>query len=86
MNLIDDNGYLLHLSRYIHMNPVRARMVKRAEDWAFSSCRTSYGLATGSFIDTEATLGNFSCKIEYLAFVQSHRGWDKEDIEKYLIC
>lgn len=84
MKLIDDNSYLLHLSQYIHMNPVRARLVKRAEDWAFSSCRTYYGLATDSFISTEAILGNFSSREEYLAFVESYREEDKEDMEKYL--
>lgn len=86
MKLIDDNRYLLHLSRYIHMNPVRARLVKRADEWTFSSCRTYYGLATDSFINTEAILGNFSGKTEYRAFVESYREKDKEDIEKYLIC
>ena len=31
--LIDKDSYLLELSRYIVLNPVRARMVRSAEEW-----------------------------------------------------
>lgn len=34
---IPGNEYLLHLSRYIHLNPVRAGLVRRPEQWEFSS-------------------------------------------------
>jgi len=37
--LIDSDEYLLHLTRYIHLNPVTAKLVERAEDWEFSSYR-----------------------------------------------
>jgi len=35
---IDRDEYLIHLCRYIHLNPVRAGMVSRPEDWSFSDC------------------------------------------------
>lgn len=35
--LIDQDIYLLELSRYIHLNPVRAGMVQRPEDYPHSS-------------------------------------------------
>ena len=35
--LVDHDEYLLHLSKYIHRNPVEARMVGRLEDYAWSS-------------------------------------------------
>lgn len=35
--LVEDNEYLLHLTRYIHLNPVTARLVDRPEDWNMSS-------------------------------------------------
>ncbi|MBA4418490.1 MAG: transposase [Syntrophus sp. (in: bacteria)] len=35
--LIDHDSYLLELSRYIHLNPVKAGMVEKPEDYAFSS-------------------------------------------------
>lgn len=34
---VDSEACLLELTRYIHLNPVRACLVKRAEDWGFSS-------------------------------------------------
>lgn len=35
--LIDQDSYLLELSRYIHLNPVRAGLVARPEDYPYSS-------------------------------------------------
>ena len=35
--VVDDQGYWRELSRYVHLNPVRARLVQRPEDWAWSS-------------------------------------------------
>lgn len=38
--IVDKDSYLVELSRYIHLNPVRAKMVNRPEDYANSSYRT----------------------------------------------
>lgn len=35
--MIEDERYYWAVSRYIHLNPVRARMVERPESWAWSS-------------------------------------------------
>lgn len=37
--LIDRENYLIELSRYVHLNPVRAKMVKRPEEHEWSSYR-----------------------------------------------
>jgi len=37
--LVDRDRYLLELSRYLHLNPVRAKMVERPEDYPYSSYR-----------------------------------------------
>jgi putative transposase len=42
--LVDRDAYLLELSRYIVLNPVRAGMVKAPADWPWSSYRASAGL------------------------------------------
>ena len=34
-----DEGYLLACARYVELNPVRAKLVKRPEDWPWSSAR-----------------------------------------------
>ncbi len=38
--LIDQDSYLLELSRYLHLNPVRARMVSKPEEYAYSSYKS----------------------------------------------
>ena len=35
--LIDRDSYLLELSRYIHLNPVRAKLVEKPQDYPYSS-------------------------------------------------
>jgi putative transposase len=35
--LVDRDSYLLELSRYMHLNPVRAKMVERPEEYPYSS-------------------------------------------------
>jgi len=35
--LVDADEYLKHLSRYIHLNPIRARMVEHIKDYQWSS-------------------------------------------------
>ncbi|NOY15088.1 MAG: hypothetical protein GXP43_02620, partial [bacterium] len=35
--LVESDEYLTHLSRYIHLNPVTARIVENPEDYQFSS-------------------------------------------------
>lgn len=36
---VEDDSYLLTVIRYIHQNPVKAGLVKNAEDYIWSSCR-----------------------------------------------
>ena len=42
--LVDKDSYLLELARYIVLNPVRARMLRSAENWPWSSYRATAGL------------------------------------------
>ncbi|NOQ87443.1 MAG: addiction module toxin RelE [Gammaproteobacteria bacterium] len=41
--LVQKESYLLELARYIVLNPVRARMVRTAQDWPWSSFRATAG-------------------------------------------
>ena len=43
--IVQKDTYLLELSRYIVLNPVRARMVRAAKDWPWSSYRATCGVA-----------------------------------------
>jgi len=41
--LVSQNEQLLHLTRYIHLNPVTAHFVNKPEDWEYSSYREYIG-------------------------------------------
>jgi len=42
--IVEKDSYLLELARYIVLNPVRARMVRLAKNWPWSSCGATAGL------------------------------------------
>jgi REP element-mobilizing transposase RayT len=73
--LVQKESYLLELSRYIVLNPVRAKMVALVEDWPWSSHR--YYLSdspTPSWLERDWLLAQFgSCRTQavaaYRAFV-----------------
>jgi len=59
--VVEKESYLLELARYIVLNPVRARMVRSARDWPWSSYRATAGLADPPrFLTTDWLLGRFS--------------------------
>jgi REP element-mobilizing transposase RayT len=58
--IVQQEGYLLALCRYVAMNPVRARLVERPEDWEWSSYGGTAGLRpTPSFVAVDSVLRQF---------------------------
>ncbi len=58
--LVDKDSYLLELSRYIILNPVRAHMVEKPEDWRWSSYLVMIGKQNGfEGLATDAMLLQF---------------------------
>lgn len=58
--LVEKQEHLLELSRYVVLNPVRAGMVERPEDWKWSSYRATVGLApVPAFLTTDWILLQF---------------------------
>lgn len=49
-----DEAHCLVALRYVAMNPVRAGLVARAADWAWSSVRTQLGFVNDGMTDTDA--------------------------------
>ena len=79
--LVDADPYIQQLSRYIHLNPVRAKLVKSPEEYQWSSyaCYTS-AKKTPDFLNTEFTLRFFSNrKKEYERFVEEGLSQKIED-------
>ena len=78
--LVEKNSYLLELSRYIVLNPVRAGMVRSAKDWSWSSYRATAGqVQAPGFLNTDWLLAGFgrrkSSAIEkYKQFVSEGKG------------
>jgi len=77
---VDRNEYLLHLSRYFHLNPVEAGLVKCPEDWEFSSYRDYIGLRKGTLPTPDIILSQFATPKAYREFVESYQPSDRDVI------
>lgn len=73
--LCDRDSYLQHLTRYIHLNPVRAGLVADPSAWPYSGHLEYLGRSERGLVDTELVLSTFGDDIErsreaYLDFVR----------------
>jgi len=57
----DDKSYAENCFNYIHLNPVSSNIVKRAEDWEFSSFRDYIGIRDGILVNKERGNEFFNC-------------------------
>jgi len=58
--LVQKEGYLQELTRYVVLNPLRARMVEKLEDWPWSSYPATIGLTKApGWLDTDWQLNQF---------------------------
>ena len=58
--LVERDSYLLELSRYVVLNPVRAGMVSEASEWSWSSYRAMVGMdPTPDWLVSDWILGQF---------------------------
>lgn len=84
--LVEKDAYLLELSRYVVLNPIRANMVQTLDSWPWSSWHAAMGKATSpEWLCTDALLAIFAkqrklAREKYATFV--HQGkdvnvWDK---------
>jgi REP element-mobilizing transposase RayT len=58
--LIDRDRYFLELSRYLHLNPVRAAVVAKPEDYPYSSYRSYVFNEKDDIVDSDLLLGMVS--------------------------
>ena len=92
--IVQKDSYLLELSRYIVLNPVRARIVRSAYEWPWSNYRATAGHATvPAWLDTASTLSTFGSRkaqaqARYREFVTQGKGqaspWDQLKNQIYL--
>ena len=83
--LVDRDTYLVHLSRYIHLNPVAAGLVRRLEDWEFSSYLEFVGLRNGTLPQPDVVLSQFPSVDAYRQFVEAYVESDKKTIEHLIL-
>jgi len=65
--MVDADSYLLDLAAYIHLNPVRARVVQQPEQYPWSSHRAYLGKETLPWLDCTIVLSQFSEKTDKAA-------------------
>ncbi len=61
--LVDQDSYLLELTRYIHLNPVRAGIVKKASDYPWSGHRAYIGKEDLPWLATQWVLSQFAKRL-----------------------
>jgi REP element-mobilizing transposase RayT len=83
--LVERESHLLELARYVVLNPVRARMVRSAKDWPWSSYRATSGQSqVPEFLHIDWILSNFDSRRDravsaYRRFVRQGKGIDPWD-------
>ena len=62
---IDREEYLIHLCRYIHLNPVKANLVSHVQDWPYSNYKEWVSLKAGKLKDDKFIRSRFRTPVEY---------------------
>ena len=70
--LIEDSGYFLEVSRYIHLNPVRAGMVREPLDYPYSSYESYVSQKANPLLEKNKILSFFTTNPaeQYRRFVE----------------
>lgn len=69
---VEEESYLLHLSRYVHLNPVAAGLARAPSAWPFSSYRDFIRERTGRLPNPDVVLSYFESPDAYRRFVEDH--------------
>ncbi len=82
--IVDADNYLLELSRYIHLNPVRAGMIQKPTDYQYGSYSAYVKNKKESVLTKNLVLGlvsrrNGNARNEYRIFVESAIGREDEN-------
>ena len=69
--LVDTDEYVLHLCRYIHLNPVQAGIVAHPGQWPYSNYLEWVEKRAGSLVDHDFVRQYFTAPGDYETFVMS---------------
>ena len=70
--LVDDDAYFVHLARYIHLNPVKAKLVDDPSDWPYSNFLEWVEKRPGTLVNREFVKSYFEDIKDYEEFIYSH--------------
>jgi REP element-mobilizing transposase RayT len=85
--IVDRDNYLLELSRYVHLNPVRAKIVQKPEEYLYSSYRAYISKKENCMVNESQILEMISgekdqAKQGYKRFVDAAIGREPDDPHK----
>jgi putative transposase len=64
--VVMDEAHLAHAMRYVSLNPVRARLVERAEDWRWSSVRAHLAGEDDALVHVAPALDRYGSFADFL--------------------
>jgi len=80
---IDKENYLIHLCRYIHRNPIEAKLVSNISEWKYSNYLDWLGMRKGKLVDKNFILDRFGSANNYKKFIEDEY---KEPINFKSLC
>lgn len=83
---VENDEQLIHVSRYIHLNPIIDYLVRDLRRWTYSSYLEFLGINNG-FCQREEILSHFSNAFDYEKFVLDQEGYAREikNMERLLL-
>jgi len=86
--LCESDPYLAKLVRYIHLNPVRAKMVATPDEYEFSSHRAYLGIEPYGVVDVDPVLRRFGplkrkAHLRYAAFMRAATDERDDDVATF---
>lgn len=84
--LVDRDEYVMHVCRYVHLNPVVAGLVRRPEEWPYSNYLEWIEARAGTIVDRDFRRRFFPSADSYRVFVQGQLAPDMaRSLEPYLL-
>lgn len=75
---VENDEQLIHLSRYIHLNPVTAYLAEQSEDYPFSSYHDYLRGKNTAMLDVDLVLSFFKSPKDYQKFVLAQKDYQRE--------
>jgi putative transposase len=84
---VDKDEYILHLCRYIHLNPVKARLVDSPDQWEFSNYLEWIDERQCMLKNAESISTYFANPQDYKRFVIEYKTeeWLKKKLQHYIL-